>query len=305
MAVYFRLQYKRLIRILKDLGINPYIGIIFGALIFILLSNVLFKRVTYFQYVYIVIALIAGLQLGKTARNEFLKNIYTTGNYLKLRLLENLALTSPFVLFLMCKSFYTCALAAICLSLLVSLCNKMGRSTFVIPSPFFRRPFEFTIGFRKYYWILIIIYAVTLIALSVGNFNLAIFAYLSTLLVCMSFYSGAEPLFYVWMHSQNPTVFLKNKLKTAMLYSLYISFPIGVSLICFFPLKAWIIILVTLCGFLYVLLGVVAKYSNYPNQTNLLQILTMSIGMVLPPFLLLLIPYFFLTSAKKLNTYLK
>ena len=305
MAVYFRLLYKRLIRTLKDLGINLYLGIIFGAFIFILLSNVLFKRVEYFQYVYVGMALIAGLQLGRAGRNEFLKNIYTTINYLKLRLLENIALALPFVLLLIWKGFYACALATICVSSIISLYNKMGRSTFVIPSPFFKRPFEFTIGFRKYYWILIIVYAITLIALSVGNFNLAIFAYLTTLMVCMSFYSGEDPLFYVWIHSQNSKVFLKNKVKTAILYSLYISFPIGVLLISFFPFRALIIILVTLFGFLYILLGVIAKYANYPNQTNLLQILTMAIGMVVPPFLLLLIPYFYRKSAKKLSVYLK
>jgi hypothetical protein len=305
MAGYFQLLYIRLIRTLKDFGINPYLGIIFGALIFILLSISLFKRVAYFQYVYSVVALIAGLPLGKAQRNEFLKNIYTTGNYQKLRLLENLAVALPFVLLLISKSFYACALTTICFSSLVSLYNKIGRSTVVIPSPFFKRPFEFTIGFRKYYWILIIIYTVTLIALSVGNFNLAIFAYLSILLVCMSFYSGAEPLFYVWIHAQNSKVFLNNKIKTAMQYSVFISFPVGVLLISFFPFRALIILPITLCGLLYVLLGVIAKYTNYPNQTSLLQILTMAIGMTFPPFLLLLIPYFYIKSTKKLNDYLK
>jgi hypothetical protein len=250
-------------------------------------------------------ALIVGLQLGEVGRNEFLKNIYTTVNYLKLRVLENLALAFPFVILLIYKGFYACALVTICFSLLVSLYNKVGRSVFVIPSPFFKRPFEFTIGFRKYYWLLIIIYTVILIALSVGNFNLAIFAYLSILLVCMSFYSGAEPLFYVWIHAQNAKVFLGNKIKTATLYSLYISLPVGILLISFFPLKALIILSVTLCGILYVLFGVIAKYTNYPNQTNLLQILTMAIGLVFPPFLLLLIPYFYKKSTKKLNPYLK
>ena len=305
MAGYFRLLYKRLIRILKDFGINPYLGIVFSILIFILLSNTLFKKVAYFQYIYVAMALMFNLQLGKAGRNEFLKNIYTAINYLKLRALENLALALPFVIVLIYKSFYACALVTVCCSLLGSLYNKIGRSTFVIPSPFFKRPFEFSIGFRKYYWILILIYTVTLIALSVGNFNLAIFAYLSIFLVCMSFYSYAEPLFYVWIHAQNAEVFLKNKIKTALLYSLYISLPVCVLLISFFPFKALIILLVTLCGIFYVLIGVIAKYTNYPNQTNLLQILTMAVGILIPPFLLILIPYFFKKSTEKLNAYLK
>ncbi|TFF33587.1 hypothetical protein [Mucilaginibacter psychrotolerans] len=219
--------------------------------------------------------------------------------------MENLTLASPFVIVLFYKGFYLCALVTLCFSLLVLWYNKVGRSVFVIPSPFFRRPFEFSIGFRKYYWALILIYAVTLIALLVGNFNLAIFAYVSLLLVCMSFYATAEPVYYVWIHAQNPNVFLKEKMITAMLYSLYISLPLCVLLIGFFPLHVLIILSVTLCGFFYVLLGVIAKYANYPNQTSLIQIIAMAIGLVFPPFLLLLIPYFYKKSTQKLNAYLK
>jgi len=305
MIIYFQLQYKRLLRILKDFGINPYLGVILGVLVFVLLSSTLFNKIAYFEYVYVIIAVIAILQLGKTERNDFLKNIYTANNYLKLRLLENMAVALPFALFLLSKNFYACTLGVGFFSLLLPFYNNNGQSNFIIPSPFSKRPFEFTIGFRKYYWLFIIIYAVTAISIAVGNFNLGIFAYLGILIVCMSFYSATEPVFYVWVHSQQSTVFLKNKIKTALLYSNFISLPIAGSLVCYFPLKALIIVAVSACGALYIILGVVAKYTNYPNQISLLQVFMMSIGMVFPPILLVLIPHFFLKSAKKLNIYLK
>jgi len=305
MIIYFQLQYKRLFRILKDFGINPYLGAILGVVIFILLSNTLFSKITYFEYIYVIITLIAVLQLGKTERNDFLKNSYTANSYLKLRLLENLVVALPFAVILLIKGFYVCVLGTAGGSLLLSFYNNIGQSNFTIPSPFSKKPFEFTVGFRSYYWLYIIIYAVTVISFSVGNFNLGIFAYLGVLIVCMSFYSTPEPVFYVWIHAQQPAAFLKAKIKTALLYSLFTSLPIGIALTCFFPSKVFIVIAVSICGFLYVIFGVVAKYTNYPNHITLLQVFTMSIGMIFPPALLVLIPYFYLKSAKKLSTYLK
>jgi len=305
MIIYFQLQYKRLFRILKDFGINPYLGVILGTVGFILLSNLLFNKITYFNYYYGILALIMIMQLGKTHRNDFLKNIYTAKNYLKLRLFENLLIVLPFTFILLIKGFYVCALGTMCGSLLFSFYNNMGQSNFIIPSPFSKRPFEFTIGFRKYYGLLIILYIIVAISISVGNFNLGIFAYLGILLICMSFYSNAEPLFYVWVHSQTPNIFLKNKIKTAILYSFFIGLPVAVLLIIYFPLKTPIILIVGICGFLYITLSVVAKYVNYPKQITLLHGFAISSGMIFPPILLVLIPYFFLKSAKKLNVYLK
>jgi hypothetical protein len=305
MVVYFLLQYKRLLRTLKDFGINPYLGFALGALAFFLLSNILFVKVAYSQLYYSLIALSGIFQLGEARRNEFLKTIYTKITYQNIRLLENLIIILPFAYFLIFKAFYTCALALIFLGLVCSFYTVSKNFSLIIPSPFHKRPFEFTTGFRKNFGIFAIIYAIIIIALSVNNFNLALLAYLSIYLVCLSFYSNAEPVFYVWVHSQESTIFLRNKIKTAVHYSLFVSLPTCILLTCFYPPKAFLIITVSLCGFLYVIISVVSKYANYPNQTTLLQSLIMSLGLVFPPLLLLLIPHFYFKSAKKLNTYLK
>ncbi|MGZ3874541.1 MAG: hypothetical protein ACXVJD_16590 [Mucilaginibacter sp.] len=305
MTVYFRLQCKRVIRILTEFGINPYLGITLCVALFIWLSNFLFNRVAYLQYVYAAVALLTVLQLGEAKRNEFLNSIYAKNRYRKLRLLENLVLGLPFICFLIARSFYNLAFVTAVCCLLCSIYNRVGRTNFVIPSPFSKRPFEFTVGFRKYYLIVLVIYIVTVISLAVGNFNLGIFTYIGALLVCMSFYAETEPAFYVWIHAQRPPAFLKNKIRTAVRYSLYISLPIGALLVGFYPSKAFIIIAVGICGLLYVVLGVVGKYTNYPNQISLPQAFAMVIGVIFPPAMLLLVPHFYLKSVKKLNTCLK
>jgi len=121
----------------------------------------------------------------------------------------------------------------------------------------------------------------------------------------MGFYSVAEPVFFVWIFSQQPPGFLKSKIKTAVVYSLFISSPLAIALICFYPSYTPVVALVCLCGLLYVILGVVAKYAGYPDQISLLHVLAMGIGMICPPLLLLLIPYFYKRSVKKLSIYLK
>lgn len=290
---------------LTEFGLNPYLGIIVCTAVFILLSNFLFNRIAYVQYVYAAVALLAVLQLGEAKRNEFVKSIYTKNRYRKLRLLENLVLGLPFICFLIARNFDSLAFVTAVCCLVCSIYNRIGRTNFVIPSPFSGRPFEFTVGFRRYYLIFLAIYIVTIISLAVGNFNLGIFSYIAALLVCMSFYAETEPAFYVWIHAQRPPAFLKNKIRTAVRYSLYISLPIGALLVGFYPSKAFIVIAVCICGFLYVVMGVVGKYTNYPNQVSLPQAFAMVIGVIFPPAMLLLVPHFYLKSVKKLNTCLK
>jgi hypothetical protein len=305
MITYFQFQYKRLLRSIKELGVNPYLAIVVCLLIFLYVSNSLFNKVEYFQYLYVVLAAIAFSLLGNADRNEFLKNIFTLEDYRKLRLFENLILALPFFFFLLFRHFYILAFVTLACSLICSTYNNFGRSNFNIPSPFSKKPFEFTVGFRNSYLVFIILYIIAIISISVGNFNLGIFTYLILFLVCLNFYAYAEPLFYVWIHAQQPNIFLKNKIRIAILYSFYISIPVAVSLVLFYPLKAYITVIVGICGLLYVVLAVLVKYTNYPGQAKLPQVFLMALGIIFPPLLLLLIPYFYLKSVKKLNIYLK
>ncbi|RFZ95463.1 hypothetical protein D0C36_08050 [Mucilaginibacter conchicola] len=305
MPAYFGLQYKRLLRSIKDFGMNPYLGMVLAALLFFWLSKTLFSRIAYFQYYYAAAALFMVLQLSETRRNDFLKNIYTKTNYARLRLLENLLLVFPFVIFLVVRGFYICATGAITGSLICSFYNKFSRSAFVIPSPFSKQPFEFTTGFRKYYPAFIVIYAVTAIAVVVGNFYLGAFLDLLCWLVCMNFYSTTEPSYYVWIHAQSPKEFLTGKIKTALRYSFISSLPLAIVLCACFPAKAWVVAVICFCGLLYMTAGVLLKYTGYPKQISLPATIIAGIGIIIPPLLLFVIPFFYNRAIQKLTSTLK
>ncbi|WP_183575607.1 hypothetical protein HDF18_17035 [Mucilaginibacter sp. X5P1] len=225
--------------------------------------------------------------------------------YRKIRLVENMLIASPFVFFLALQHFFILSLTALICGMLSSLYNEWGKSSFVIFSPFSKEPFEFTVGFRKSYWLLAILYILTIISISVGNFNLGVAALLGVMLVCMNFYSITEPIFYVWIYTQQPKYFLIGKVKTAMLYSISLVLPLMILLSVFYPAKVFIILGITLIGLLYIAMSVVAKYTNYPAQINLLQIIKLGAGVIFPPFMLIIIPHFYLQSIRKLNVYLK
>jgi hypothetical protein len=305
MKEYFNLQFKRQIRIIRDFGLNPYVGILVGPAIFIWISFIIFKKVFYPQYFYSFICLVLVSTLGDKSRNEFLKTIFTRKKYFYTRLLENLIFAAPFFIFLLAKKQYAIAFATILLSLFISLFNSRTKSRFVIPSPFSKRPFEFTIGFRRTFWLLTIILSLTVISIVYSNFNLGIFCLLGLFLVCLTYYAGQEPVFYVWIHAQSPKEFLKEKIKTALYYSFLLSLFIAIPLVCFNPANGWIVVIIMAIGLLDMVLIVAAIYANYPVRLNLIQNIQIGIAILFPPFLLYAIPNLYAQSIRRLNVILK
>jgi hypothetical protein len=304
MKFYFQLQYKRLIRSLKDWGLNPVIGLILAVVGFTYISYQIFNRISYAQYVYPLLALISIFSLAQKTRNEFLKTVFSNNKYRKIRLIENLLLTVPFYLFMLTRHHYLQAVAMLIGAAGLSLYNDAGNWSVVIPTPFYKRPFEFLIGFRKNYLLLFLLYGVAVIAIVVNNYYLGMFCLTGTLLTCMGFYTVAEPVFYVWVHAQQAPGFLLAKIRTALIYSSCVCLPIALPFIFRYPSNAYIPLIVVFIGLLYVTMGVLGKYATYPHQGNLLQVLKLALGLIFPPALLILIPHFYRQSVQRLNAYL-
>jgi len=305
MKFYFRLQLKRFYRKSSEWGINPYWGASFIVLAFCGLSYLFFSKVPYPPYFYSFTGFALIFQLGTVNRNEFLKNIFSQRDYQSLRLTENILLGLPFALFLTTRRQYSLALLILLIGWLCSFFNRVNRSSRVIPSPFSRRPFEFTIGFRNTFWIAGLLYILVFISIRVANFNLGIAAMAGLFLVCMNFYSNPEPLFYVWVFSTPAPIFIRKKIVTALVYSFFFCLPMVSALLICYPLKLLIILTIFNIGHLYVILFVLAKYTNYPHEMELSKMLELSICFVAPPALVLVIPHFYTESLKKLKTYLK
>ena len=137
--------------------------------------------------------------------------------------------------------------------------------------------------------------------ISVGNLNLGIFSLILTLLSCLNYYTNSEDEFYVWIFSLTPKEFVRYKLKNIIHYSTILCLPIIISLSIFFYTKIDIIVGFQFLGYLFIFTTMLAKYSVFPEKLNIRFVIVFALTVWLPPLLLLIIPYLYLQSTKKLK----
>ena len=173
-----------------------------------------------------------------------------------------------------------------------------------IPSAFSKKPFEFTVGFRKTFYIFPIAYFLTYISVSVGNFNLGIFSMLVIGITCFSYYSKIENEYFVWNYNLSSKEFLFEKTKTCLIYFSLLSLPIIITLVVYFYNEINILIVFIFLCYAYLTTMIFAKYSSFPNEMNMSQIISIGLSFMFPPILLMFIPLFYSQSIKKLNAIL-
>jgi hypothetical protein len=152
MNYYFKLKFRRAMRAITGFGVNPFLGLTIGTGIFIWMSIIVFKKVNYPQYFYSFLSLVVITTLSNKSRNDFLKITFFRKKYFIIRIFENLIYSIPFLFFLAYKGEYLVALITIVMSSLFSLITFSGKSALVIPTPFSKRPYEFSIGFTINYF---------------------------------------------------------------------------------------------------------------------------------------------------------
>lgn len=302
---YFKLQFRRQIRSIKDLKMDPVIGMAVGAMVFIWISWLIFKKVYYPAWLYCFLSLVLTSTLGERSRNEFLKNTFFRKPYYLLRILENVLCATPFCIYLLCMGHWIAAILLIVLSAGLALLNPVAYPSLVIPSPFSKRPFEFTTGFRNTYMLVIILIAISVISIFYHNVNLGMVCLMGLFLLCITYYTGREPMFYVWIHAQSSRQFLKEKIKTGILYGFLLSLCISIPLLVFNPDHAGFIALITGIGLLDIALMSVAVYASFPAPLNLIQNIKIVSAILFPPLLLYVIPDLYFQSVKRLNELLK
>jgi hypothetical protein len=292
-------------RQLTEWGIEPVIGYVVGALVFIGSSIKLFEKTQYAASLYILLALSLIIKLNDANRNDFLKLCYSKIDYFKLRCIENLLVSIPFMLFLIFKENYLYALFLSISASLLAVVPLKTKSNFSIPTPFYKHPFEFAVGFRTNYLLYFLAYFLTFMSIRVGNFNLGIFSLILALFACLSYYTHSENEFYVWVFSLTPKEFIAYKLKNSIQYSTLLCLPILISLsICFYT-QIDIILGIQCLGYLFIFTTMLAKYSVFPEKLNIRSVIVFSLTLWLPVLLLLLIPYLYIQSTKKLKELLQ
>lgn len=301
MIEYFQLQFKMLNRKMIDFGLPILIGYTFIPFLFILLSSYLYERTEFANYVYGLIALSFVSKLSEPKRNDFLKSISNKDNYKKLRVIENLIYCLPFTLFLIYKKQFVFSIILNLFVIIIALFNFSTNINTTIATPFSKKPFEFTVGFRKTFYVYPIAYFLTYISVSIGNFNLGVFSMLLIGITCFSYYSKIENEYFVWSYNLSSKEFLLEKTKTCLMYFSFLSLPVIITLGIAFFNQIGILIIFILLSYAYLTTIVLIKYSSFPNEINILQRILIVISFMFPLIILIFVPFFYYQSIKKLN----
>lgn len=305
MKNYFYLQYKIINRSFVEFGIPVFIGylIILGG--FFIGSEKLFQQVDYANLIYIVLYAGLTLQLSNFNRNRFLQSCFSQEKYFKLRLVENYLLGLPFIVFLIYKQNFLVILFILVLAAILSYIKFDAIFQKTIPTPFSKKPFEFTIGFRKTFYAFAILIFILIKAIEVTNLNLGIFSIVACFAMIFSYYSFPENSYYVWNFGLTPKEFLWNKIRVSLQYSSYLVVSF-VAILCFFFFKEFESILIFIfLGYLFTIAGVLAKYSAYPEKMNVVQGVFLAFSLYFPPLLVVVIPIFYFQAIKNLKIILK
>jgi len=304
MKYYFTLQYKMLNRQLRAFGLYPILGYLLAGLLFVGGSFYLFSKTEYAPYFYALFALSPLTLLSETKRTDFLQSCFNLKDYLKVRITENLIITLPFILFLAFKNEWMVLLGLTSMATLMAKFHFNNQLNYTLPTPFYKRPFEFIVGFRTTIGVIVFAYFLTVMGISVGNFNLGIFSLLVIFLTSFSFYTQPDSQFLVWIYAITSRSFLIDKIKTGILYVTVLALPILLGLGYFFPEKWTILLIFWGLGYIYLLTIILAKYAAFPRAMNLPESIFIVVSVFFPPFLLFVIPFFYRRSIKNLNAVL-
>ena len=301
MKDYFNLQLVMTNRKIKEAGINPVLGYLLALSTFVLLSEYIFQKTEFAKYAFILTCLSLQLKLSEKNRTDFLLSTFGVKVKNKIRILENTTACIPFVSILVYKTFlFEAGILFLC-SIIFSLTSFHNNINLTIPTPFSKRPFEFSTGFRKTFVIFLLAYILTVFAIRVDNLNLGIFSFLLVFLTSLSYYSKPEHEYYVWVHAETPLSFLKNKVFNASKNITLLTAPIIISLVLFYPTEVEMILLFFLIGLLFLWTIILAKYSAYPSEMNLPEGVLIAFSLSFPPLLLAIIPFFYTKSINKLK----
>lgn len=305
MKEYFLLQYKMAGRKISELGINPVLGYLSGVVGFALIFEYIFFKTAFAKYIVILAALSFVLRISEKSRTEFLMIVFGNKESRRIKVFENLLISLPFSILLVCHNAFIETIALLVVSVFLALYSFNSNLNYSIPTPFYKYPFEFTVGFRKTFYMLPVPYILTFIAISVDNLNLGIFALMLIFLVSLTYYTKPENGYFIWAYSTKPAKFLFKKLYTATFYSACLALPIIIILVLCYAHQSGLIMLFSLIGFAFLWTIVLAKYSAYPNEMNLPEGILIALSIYFPPLLLILLPYFYRKSVKNLNFLLK
>ncbi|MEN0046956.1 MAG: ABC transporter permease, partial [Bacteroidota bacterium] len=211
----------------------------------------------------------------------------------------------PFCLYLIYEGDYWFTLVLPIIALLFANLTFKPILHFTIPTPFWKFPFEFIIGFRKLFWLVIVGFFLTFQAIQVENHNLGFFSLGLQFFIALAYYNQPENPYFVWIFKRSSLQFLSKKIMDSLICSSLITFLTFGSLLFSFP-EDWLILLgIQIFGYVLLLAIILAKYAAFPLEMSLPQVLVYTISLIFPPLFLITIPMFYKQANQKLKPFLK
>jgi len=300
---YLRLQLTLINRKIRDFGMNPVLGHIVILTLIALAGWLLFIKIpSYAPYITLLLCIYGQSILSQKQRSDFLYIVYGDKTKRRIRIIENLIVSIPFITLLLIESQYIEAAVLPVVSVIMAFFEVNSKSI-VLPTPFSKKPYEFAVGFRKTFLFVLLIYALSVISVCVNNLNLGLFSVFVLCLLCATYYGKVENEYYVWIFSKSPNKYLMHKILTAIRHTFLMTLPAVVLLTVFFPDNWWLVLLATAIGAFLVITFLLAAYSVYPGEIGLLELIFI-LSVFIPPFVLVVIPYFYVRSVNHLKNIL-
>lgn len=305
MKFYFLLQYKRFHRKLSEMGMHPFLGILLLLATFILGSVFLFQKTAYANFIYGFIGITFLGSFGDKSKTDFLKKCYSKSKYFQLRVLENIFVIFPFFTVLMIYQEFNISLVILLISLILAFIPLHKKGSLTIPTPFSSYPFEFAMGFRKLFLLYPAVLFLVYKSIEVGNFNLGVFAIGVLIFLQMSYYFKPENKYFVWIFSDSPQKFLWRKVKESLLYSTLSLLTVLILLSIWFQSQYLILSGILTMNTLLMTTIILAKYSAFPHEMSVPQLVLFALSIWFPPILIIAIIYFYRQSIKNLKPILQ
>ena len=300
MSSYFLLQFKIINRHFTDFDLHPVLGYVFAIVIFILGSSGVFLFGNYSPYAYTFIGFGVATALGGERRNNFLRNCFSKSDYIRIRITENFLVTLPFDCFLVYKGVHLLAVLLTFIAILMAFVDFKTKSNLTIPTPFSKKPFEFSVGFRKTFISFIFAYFLAFKAVESNNFKISFLSYLLIGITCFSYYNKPEDKLLIWIYNFSATRFLWHKMLTALWHVTILCLPVLVLIAGFYPTEIISQLVAILIIYVVLTTAILIKYSSLGQINHSITKLVM-ISVFLPPLLIVVLPMLYSTSIKNIR----
>jgi len=283
------------------MGGYPILNYLVLLAVFLTISFIMNFYIEDYGLTYLFTALFAVGTRSSSKYIDFLKLTYSKSDYFKIRFTENTVSALPFALFMCFTGGALMALILLVLSTLLVFARFKVKWQIAIPTPFYKYPFEFIVGFRVTFFIFLFAYYLTYISIHYANFGIGLFAILAVSVFCTMFYFKVEDFFYVWIFSSNAKGFLFDKMKIAVFYDFVLTLPILIALTISHPSSILVILAFQAIGLCYVCVSVLSKYSAFPGEIGVREGLLVLFSIIFPPLLFFLVPYLYKRSIRSLE----